>query len=148
MEIKIAEELYEGYDRVCKEFVKNFEKKECVEFESLSLKRVCSGDFEVLFLTQFEIDGKKSCKKDKELLEGIRKETILYNNFLEMSEQEQFDFDDLFELIAPGLDFPELMETKFNYLKGDEFYEPPSSIYIAEKVISALSLLCRDFAFT
>ena len=130
-----------------KDFMKFFGKSECVEFDSLSLTRVCSGEFEVLFLTQFTVEDRSKCKADMDLMSDIKEEAIIFRNLMQIGEasENQFDFEDLFEYIAPiSTHYPELVQSTINYMKEDEFYEPPSAKFIFERLLGLLSLLCND----
>ena len=61
------------------------------------------------------------------------------------ASENQFDFEDLFEYIAPiSTHYPELVQSTINYMKEDKFYEPPSAKFIFERLLGLLSLLCND----
>ena len=149
LDIDKVEALYDHYDEICKGFLDLFIKPECIEFDSLSLTRICSGEFEIIFLTQFTVEDKNKCQADMDLLNDVKKEAVLFRSLMQIQTRtgSNFDFDELFEYIAPiSTHFPELVQSSFNYMKGDQFYEPPSAKLIVERLLSLLSLLCSDLS--
>ena len=135
---KNDENLKKKFETVCEEFLDFFEKKECVKFSILSFEKICSQELLLKFLSQFEIYSKSECERDEKLHKEIQSVFVNTGQFLEF---QNHPFNENTH------EHTEMIEARFNYLKGDRFYDPPSTSYTTERILNKLELICAEYQY-